>query len=67
MVPEYDFSKMGPPVRGKHAQRIRENGYSTTVHHEDGTFTTNYIIPEEIALRRGDYIAGDKVIGDAAP
>jgi hypothetical protein len=24
MLPEYDFSKMGTPVRGKHAQRIRE-------------------------------------------
>jgi hypothetical protein len=52
MLPEYDFSKMGTPVRGKHAQRIRENGYSTTVHHADGTATTTYVTPEEIALRR---------------
>jgi hypothetical protein len=37
ILPEYDFSKMGKPVRGKYAQRIRENGYSVTVNHEDGT------------------------------
>jgi hypothetical protein len=49
MMPEYDFSKA---VRGKHAQRIRENGYSTTVHREDGTSTTTYVTPEEIARRR---------------
>jgi hypothetical protein len=65
MLPEYDFSKMGTPVRGKHAQRIRANGYSTTVHHANGTSTTTYVTPEEIALRRGDYVAGDKVMGDS--
>jgi hypothetical protein len=64
MLPEYDFSKMGTPVRGKHAQKIRDNGYSTTVHHEDGTSTTTYVTPEAIARRRGDYVAGDKVMGD---
>ncbi len=51
MPPEYDFSKMGKPIRGKHAQKIRENGYSVTVHHEDGTSTTTYVTPEDIARR----------------
>jgi hypothetical protein len=48
---EYDFSKMGKPIRGKHAQKIRENGYSVTVHHEDGTSTTTHVTPEDIAHR----------------
>jgi hypothetical protein len=51
MLPEYDFSKMGPPIRGKHAQKIRENGYSVTVHNADGTSTTTHISPEDIARR----------------
>jgi hypothetical protein len=54
MLPEYDFSKMGKPVRGKYAQRIRENGYSVIVHHENGTSTTTHVTPEEIAQRRVD-------------
>jgi hypothetical protein len=49
MLPEYDFSKMGKPVRGKHAQRLRENGYSVTVHNEDGTSTYREVSPEEVA------------------
>jgi hypothetical protein len=36
------------------AQRIRENGYSVAVHHEDGTSTTTHVTPEEIAQRRAD-------------
>ncbi len=51
MLPEYDFSKMGKPVRGKHAQKLRENGYSITVHHEDGTSTYREVSPEEVAER----------------
>jgi Domain of unknown function (DUF4926) len=51
MLPEYDFSKMGKPVRGKHAQKLRENGYSVTVHHEDGTSTYREVSPEEVAER----------------
>jgi Domain of unknown function (DUF4926) len=49
MLPEYDFSRMGKPVRGKHAQKLRENGYSVTVHHQDGTSTYREISPEEVA------------------
>ncbi|MGI0491867.1 hypothetical protein ACN4EG_08640 [Alkalinema pantanalense CENA528] len=51
MQPEYDLSKMGKLVRGKYAQKICERGYSITVHHEDGTSTTTYISPEDIARR----------------
>jgi hypothetical protein len=54
MLPEYDFSKMGKPVRGKYAQRIHENGYSVTVHHEDGTSTTTNVTPQGIPCRRAD-------------
>jgi hypothetical protein len=64
MLPEYDFSKMGNPVRGKYAQRIRENGYSVTVHHADGTSTTTYTTPEEIARRRGEPITAEPVTGN---
>lgn len=49
--PEYDLSKMGKPARGKYAQKIRERGYSITVHHKNGTSTTTYIPPGEIARR----------------
>ena len=49
MLPEYDLSEMGKPVRGKHAQRLRENGYSVTVHHEDGTSTYSEVSPENVA------------------
>jgi hypothetical protein len=48
---EYDLSKMGPPIRGKHAQKIRQEGYSVTVHHEDGTSTTTHITSADIARR----------------
>jgi Domain of unknown function (DUF4926) len=51
MLPEYDFSKMGSPIRGKHAQRLRENGFSVTVHHEDGSSTYREVSPEEVAER----------------
>lgn len=76
MLPEYDFSKMGKPVRGKYAQRMREEGYSVTVHHEDGTSTTRYVSPEEVQQRQaqremilgdkimGDHVAGDKIMGN---
>jgi hypothetical protein len=51
LLPECDFSKMGQSIRGKHAKKIREQGYSVTVHHEDGTSTTTYVTPEDIANR----------------
>jgi hypothetical protein len=51
MPSEYDFSKMGQPIRGKHAKKIREQGYSVTVHQEDGTSSTTYVTPEDIARR----------------
>jgi hypothetical protein len=59
MPSEYDFSKMGQPIRGKHAKKIREQGYSVTVHHEDGTSTTIHVTPEDIAHRdrRNDPLA----------
>ncbi len=51
MLPEYNLSQMGKPVRGRHAQRLRENGYSVTVHHEDGTSTYSEVSPENVAER----------------
>jgi hypothetical protein len=71
MLPEYDFSKMGKPIRNKYAERMRQEGYSVTIHHEDGTSTTHYVSPEEVQQRQdqrahtmGDKIGGDKVMGN---
>ena len=45
MLPEYDLSKLGRGVRGKHAEAMRQ-GYSMTVHHDDGTSTTRFVPPK---------------------
>lgn len=44
MLPEYDFSQLGQPVRGKHAKAMRQ-GYSVTIHHPDGTITHREVSP----------------------
>jgi hypothetical protein len=44
--PEYNLTGNG--TRGKYAKAMRENGYSITVHHEDGTSTTRQISPREV-------------------
>jgi hypothetical protein len=51
LMPEIDFSQIQPDklVRGKHYQAIQQNGYSVTVHHEDGTSTYREVSPEEVA------------------
>jgi hypothetical protein len=54
MLPEYDFSGSARGVRGKYAQTIREQGYSVTVHHEDGTSTTRYVSPSEVMEQNRD-------------
>ena len=41
MLPEYDFSKLGQPVRGKHAKVMRQ-GYSVTIHHPDELPTVKF-------------------------
>lgn len=43
MLPEYDFSKLGHGVRGKHTAAMRQ-GYSVIIHHENGTSTTRHIL-----------------------
>jgi len=69
MLPEYDLSKLGRGVRGKHAEAMRQ-GYSVTVHHDNGTSTTNYVPPQASMTNeksynwQGDRINGDKVMGD---
>ena len=45
MLPEYDLSKLGRGVRGKHAEAMRQ-GYSVTVHHNDGSSTTRHVPPK---------------------
>lgn len=45
MLPEYDLSKLGRGVRGKHAEAMRQ-GYSVTVHHDDGTSATRFVPPK---------------------
>jgi hypothetical protein len=36
LLGEYDFNQFSQGIRGKHAEELRQ-GYSVTVHHEDGT------------------------------
>ena len=45
MLPEYDLSKLGCGVRGKHAEAMRQS-YSVIVHHNDGSSTTRYVPPQ---------------------
>jgi hypothetical protein len=45
-LPEYTFS--GGGVRGRYAKTLCENGYSVTIHHQDGTSTTRYVSPSEV-------------------
>jgi hypothetical protein len=67
MLPEYDFSQLGQPVRGKHAQAMGQ-GYTITVHHADGTSTTRQVSPQSTnsntTIYYGDRINGDKIMGD---
>ncbi len=69
MLPEYDLSTLGRGVRGKHAEAMRQ-GYSVTIHHDDGSFTTRYVPPQDSMSNdktynwQGDRINGDKVMGD---
>jgi hypothetical protein len=46
MLPEYDLSKLCG-VSGKHAEAMRQ-GYSVTVHHDDGSSTTRHVPPKEL-------------------
>jgi hypothetical protein len=46
MPSEYYFTGNGK--RGKYFQAIREHGYSVTIHHQDGTSTTQHVSPEEV-------------------
>jgi hypothetical protein len=43
---EYNLSGNG--TRGKYAKAMRENGYSITIHHEDGTSTNRQVSPSEV-------------------
>ena len=49
MLPEYDFSQLGQPIRGKHAKAIRQ-GYSVTIYHPDGTSTHREASPPKCKL-----------------
>jgi hypothetical protein len=50
MLPEYHLSGNG--VRGKFAQALRENGYSITIRHPDGSTTTNHVSPQEVIAQQ---------------
>lgn len=47
MLPEYDFRG---GVRGKHAQALRQEGYTVRIHEEDGTTTVQHFPPTEGAV-----------------
>ena len=67
MLPEYDFSQLEQPVRGKHAKAMRQ-GYSVTIHHPDGTSTHREFSPQNAnsnaPIYYGDRVHGDKIMGD---
>jgi len=74
MLPEYDFSK-GVRNNQQRAEIMRTQGYSVTVHHEDGTSTTRFVHPSHPVSTdtmstdkqqhlHGDFVRGDKVMGD---
>jgi hypothetical protein len=67
MLPEYDFSQLGQPIRGKHAKAMRQ-GYSITIHHPDGTTTYREVSPQDAnsnaPIYYGDRVNGDKIMGD---
>ncbi len=73
MRPEYDLSQLRRHgKRGQHAEAMRQ-GYSVTIHHEDGTSTTKYVPPNNSSSSpmndktyswHGDRVNGDKVMGD---
>jgi hypothetical protein len=67
MLPEYDFSQLGQPVRGKHAKAMLQ-GYSVTIHHPDGTTTNREVLPHDAnsnaPIYYGDRVNGDKIMGD---
>ncbi len=46
MLPEYDFSEA---VRGKHIRQMRQ-GYSVTIHHQDGSVTTKEYEPNKSVI-----------------
>jgi hypothetical protein len=46
LLPEYDFSQ-GVRSNCQRAEAIRQHGYSLTVHHENGTSTTQHFPPSE--------------------
>jgi hypothetical protein len=56
MPSEYNFS--GGGIRGKYAKTLSENGYSVTVHHNDGTSTTRHVSPSEVIAqnRQREYL-----------
>lgn len=53
MLPEYDLSKLGHLVRGKHAEAMRQ-GYAVTIHHDDGLSVTHYVLPERLTDKKDD-------------
>jgi hypothetical protein len=42
---EYDLSQLKNPVKGKYYQQYQQ-GHSVTIHHEDGTTTTEHFPSE---------------------
>lgn len=51
MLPHYDFSG---GVRGKYAKRLRENGYTIRVIHDDGTYTETRVPGERMIVIEPD-------------
>lgn len=65
MRPEYDFSG---GVRGKYAKRLRENGYTIRIYHDDGTFSERRVLGEKTVILDADvweYFSSSEAVNNA--
>lgn len=65
MQPEYDFSG---GVRGKYAKKLRENGYTIRIYHDDGTFSERQVLGEKTVILDADvweYFSSSEAVNNA--
>jgi hypothetical protein len=51
MQPEYDFSG---GIRGKYAQKLKEQGYTIRIYYADGTFSEKRVLGEKTVILDAD-------------
>ena len=65
MQPEYDFSD---GVRGKYAKRLKEDGYTIRIYHNDGTFSERRVLGEKTVTLDADvweYFSSSDTVNNA--